>query len=207
MATPLSQTGLLEQVVQFLEYITTPAELPESSLRRYGLLRDPFTVPLKKWVGALLSITGEREVLLAAAILCRALKISWNGTDFHSVAPSRIVIPYNRHRVFLVALILADKYYTDDAYKTGTWAKRFHYWDAPTLLSMEVAFLQRLDWQLRLTPTEFNSFLSFLRLPNTLALEMQVSCSPLSDDEVDCFSTDATKPLAGGKSVENLHLV
>eukprot|EP00736_Rhodelphis_marinus_P011477 Rmarinus@m.21402 len=173
---------LIEQITRLIGCITRPTILPENTLRRYGLLRDPFTVPLTTWVRTLISITGEREVILAALVLCRALGVPWSNTDLHEIAPSPIVVTYNRHRVFLVALILADKYHTDDPYKTGSWASRFRYWDAGLLLAMELAFLDRLQWRMGVTPEEFNRFLRFLRLPNIAFSRLRVAVEPAQNN-------------------------
>eukprot|EP00736_Rhodelphis_marinus_P005929 Rmarinus@m.17852 len=149
-----------EVVHHLLCHVTSPSTLTAEKLIHYGLQNDPFQKPLRQWIRALMSITGEREIILSVALLFRALGISWE-IPLRDVEPSEFLIPYNRHRVILVALILTDKYYTDDPYKISSWARRFPYWSTRTLYAMEIMFLSKLEWRVGMSPEEFNRFLRF----------------------------------------------
>eukprot|EP00736_Rhodelphis_marinus_P009757 Rmarinus@m.6317 len=175
---------LILQISKLLDNITTPIVLPISTLKLYGLCRDPFTMPIGKWIRSLLELTGEREVLLAAAIVCRSLGISWDHGNLQNAVPCRVIIPYNRHRVFLSALILVDKFYTDDAYKVGAWAGRFRYWEARILHAMEMAILHRLNWHMAISPECFNAFLRFMCLSDAAIADLSLPTTFSTDDLV-----------------------
>eukprot|EP00736_Rhodelphis_marinus_P007020 Rmarinus@m.3109 len=161
--------------------LTSDTSISWERLHLYGLETDPYEKSFTQWLLALKSVTGERELILAAALLCRALEVSWETSI---TTPVRDLSLYNRHRSFFVALILVDKFYTDDPYKLSSWASRFRYWDAHSLMQMELMFLKRLKWQVDISPAEFNRFLYFLHAPEPLLSRQLVY---MVDDARDSF--------------------
>eukprot|EP00736_Rhodelphis_marinus_P013185 Rmarinus@m.7169 len=155
------QNDVCESISALVRQMCSNIQLPSEKLYRFGLNADPFRLPFTSWLRLLLSVTGEQELLLATALLCRALGVSWHAPR-SDIRPLKSLLYYNRHRAFLVALIVADKFLNDDAYKLSSWRRHFPYWDAETLLSMELGFLGKLGWRVDISPSEFARFLKFL---------------------------------------------
>lgn len=69
--------------------------------------------------------------------------------------------PTSEARLLVTALMIADKYENDVSYANSTWAKVSNI-PAQELRKMETEFLLGIDFQLHLTPGEWNQFCGYL---------------------------------------------
>eukprot|EP00736_Rhodelphis_marinus_P009602 Rmarinus@m.26279 len=126
-------------------------ELTSAQLARYGMSGDPWRVPLRDYILYLLSFLTEREMMLGVIEMMRVLNVS----SFLDSKPVSDLTKYNRHRVFFVAVMLAHKFFVDEAYNNVAWTKIGQFWTMHQVSSFERRFLFRMDWRLNVSPEEF----------------------------------------------------
>eukprot|EP00732_Lithocolla_globosa_P002088 Lithocolla_globosa_v1_NODE_1252_length_2731_cov_28.184604.p2 type:complete len:334 gc:universal NODE_1252_length_2731_cov_28.184604:1174-173(-) len=81
-----------------------------------------------------------------------------------STSDSVLLQYFDPHSLFLVAIMVADKYLNDECFANIYWSKQSHLYDLEQLNKMEMNFLEILDFRLFFSEEIFEDFLSFLEL-------------------------------------------
>eukprot|EP00735_Rhodelphis_limneticus_P005766 TRINITY_DN1776_c0_g1::TRINITY_DN1776_c0_g1_i2::g.25046::m.25046 TRINITY_DN1776_c0_g1::TRINITY_DN1776_c0_g1_i2::g.25046 ORF type:complete len:246 (-),score=22.76,sp/Q4R871/CCYL2_MACFA/25.23/6e-07,Cyclin/PF08613.6/3.5e-13,Cyclin_N/PF00134.18/2.5e-08,Cyclin_N/PF00134.18/6e+03,FPN1/PF06963.7/0.038,SCF/PF02404.10/0.17 TRINITY_DN1776_c0_g1_i2:312-1049(-) len=122
-------------------------ELSQQDLRRFGLLNDPVNLMIEPWTEYLIQFVTRQEVTLALLYIKRLVQMQ-----------DCLLTRYNRHRVFFVALMMANKYMDDIAYVNSQWADISKCWTKKQLSKYEREFLRLLDWRLHIHQEEYTQF-------------------------------------------------
>eukprot|EP00735_Rhodelphis_limneticus_P010876 TRINITY_DN3795_c0_g1::TRINITY_DN3795_c0_g1_i1::g.24070::m.24070 TRINITY_DN3795_c0_g1::TRINITY_DN3795_c0_g1_i1::g.24070 ORF type:complete len:196 (+),score=29.05,Cyclin/PF08613.6/1.6e-08,Cyclin_N/PF00134.18/1.6e-06 TRINITY_DN3795_c0_g1_i1:162-749(+) len=142
-------------VEQYLDLHTNRSypTLDQKGLERLCLHKDPFHIPLLSWTKHLIDRTSPAVVLLATVYIRRAL--CPEHTELLLPVTIGSLTMYNRHRVILVAVIIASKFLMDVPYSMQAWSQICKdSWSANDLSIMEEKFIGRMKWNLYMSPMD-----------------------------------------------------
>eukprot|EP00735_Rhodelphis_limneticus_P004746 TRINITY_DN16377_c0_g1::TRINITY_DN16377_c0_g1_i1::g.29539::m.29539 TRINITY_DN16377_c0_g1::TRINITY_DN16377_c0_g1_i1::g.29539 ORF type:complete len:196 (-),score=41.27,Cyclin/PF08613.6/5e-09,Cyclin_N/PF00134.18/6.9e-06 TRINITY_DN16377_c0_g1_i1:30-617(-) len=142
-------------VEQYLDLHTNHSypTLDKAGLERLCLQKDPFHIPFLAWTKYLIDRTSPAVLLLATVYIRRAL--CPEHTELLLPVTITSLTVYNRHRVLLIAVIIASKYLMDVPYSMQAWSQICQdSWTASDLCIMEEKFIARMKWSLYMSPAD-----------------------------------------------------
>eukprot|EP00736_Rhodelphis_marinus_P013017 Rmarinus@m.7989 len=140
---------LLERMVDH----NAPA-MSVKELTRFGMVNDPFKMPLVDFVEAMLEVCTPFEIVCGLMYVRRLLHAPPTFLDSDSFPA---LTRYNVHRIMFTAVALANVQWSDIPFSSDAWAQWSTVWSRARVNRMKVLFLREIDWRLHLHPSDFET--------------------------------------------------